>query len=113
MPVIHRTKIGEPGLLGRTALSRLRAMILRMDFGRYYQPRRKLDHIRDRLMQHNMCAHASSTAHARTTTPGGPVSRIDTVATHLCKNVNRSVLKSGFYVPKYRTQTGGVHRKYS
>jgi len=113
MLVLHKTYVSEPGLLGQAALSRMQTVKGMVSAGWYYQPRRKLDHIRDRLMQHNMCAHASSTAHARTTTPGGPVSRIDTVATHLCKNVNRSVLKSGFYVPKYRTQTGGVHRKYS
>lgn len=101
MPVLHKTQVSEPGLLGQTALSRLQSVIVRTPFGTYYRPCRKCDQV--------LATPARRAQAMRVVCEAVPASLdVETLG-----DQNRSATQSGFYVPKYRTQTGGGHRKYS
>ena len=116
MSVLHRTYVSEPGLLGQAALSRMQSVREMVSAGWYYRPRRKLDHIADRLFMYGVVPAASLTSNAHTSAPAlAPVGSESVPASSVLKPVarqHRLVSPSGFSLPKYRTQIGGVQRQY-
>ena len=119
MSVLHRTYVSEPGLLGQAALSRMQSVREMVSAGWYYRPRRKLDHIADRLFMYGVVPAASLTSNAHTSAPAlapvGSEAVPASLAVEPLPHHHRFVCatQSGFSVPKYRTQIGGVQRQYS
>ena len=119
VPVLHRGYASEPGLLGQTALSRMQTVKGMVGAGWYYQARRKLCHIADRLFMYGVTPAASLTSNAHTSDPAlapmfsgaVPASAVVEPLAHHHRFV--CATQSGFCTPKYRTQIGGAQRQYS